>query len=74
VIAREATEALESYLATLRKNASVEIDQIRLGKIAAKPPESNTDEDFKKALQSGKPFLLDLEQLLRSLSRVETHS
>jgi len=52
-------EALESYLATLRKNASVEIDQIRLGKIAAKPPESNTDEDFKKALQSGKPVLVD---------------
>ena len=52
-------EALESYLATLRKNASVEIDQIRLSKIAAKPPESNTDEDFKKALQSGKPVLVD---------------
>jgi len=52
-------EALESYLATLRKNASVEIDQIRLSKIAAKPPGSNTDEDFKKALQSGKPVLVD---------------
>jgi len=52
-------EALESYLGTLRKNASVEIDQIRLSKIAAKPPGSNTDEDFKKALQSGKPVLVD---------------
>ena len=52
-------EALESYLGTLRKNASVEIDQIRLKKIAVKPPESNTDEDFKKALQSGKPVLVD---------------
>jgi thioredoxin 1 len=52
-------EALESFVATLRKNASVEIDQIRLKKIAVKPPESNTDEDFKKALQSGKPVLVD---------------
>jgi thioredoxin 1 len=52
-------EALEGYLATLRKNASVEIDQIRLKKISVKPPESNTEEDFKKALQSGKPVLVD---------------
>jgi thioredoxin 1 len=52
-------QELESYLGTLRKNASVEIDQIRLSKIATKPPESNTDEDFKKALQTGKPVLVD---------------
>jgi len=52
-------EALESFVATLRKNASVEIDQIRLKKIAVKPPESNTEEDFKKALQGGKPVLVD---------------
>ena len=52
-------EALRSYLANLRKNSSVEIDQIRLKKIAAKPPESNTEEDFKKALQGGKPVLVD---------------
>ena len=52
-------EALEGYLADLRKNASVEIDQIRLKKIASKPPDSNTEEDFKKALQGGKPVLVD---------------
>ena len=52
-------EELESFLSTLRKNASVEIDQIRLKKIASKPPESNTEEDFKKALQGRKPVLVD---------------
>ena len=28
-------------------------------KITAKPPESNTQEEFKKALAGGKPFLVD---------------
>lgn len=52
-------EALEQYLGELRKNAKVEINQARLQKIAAKPPEMNSAEDFKKALTSGKPLLVD---------------
>ena len=52
-------EALGQFLGELRKNAKVEINQERLQKIAAKPPESNTEEDFKQALTSGKPILVD---------------
>jgi thioredoxin 1 len=52
-------EALGQFLGELRKNAKVEINQERLQKIAAKPPESNTEEDFKQALTSGKPVLVD---------------
>jgi thioredoxin 1 len=52
-------EALEQYLVDLRKNAKVDINQDRLKKIAAKPPEMNTEEDLKKALTSGKPVLVD---------------
>jgi len=52
-------EALGEFLGELRKNASVEINQERLQKIAAKAPESNTEEDFKQALSSGKPVLVD---------------
>jgi thioredoxin 1 len=52
-------QALEQYLKDVRSNAKVEIDQDRLKKITAKPPESNTGEEFKKALASGKPFMVD---------------
>jgi len=52
-------QAVEAYLKEIRNNAKVEIDQDRLKKIAIKPPESNTEEEFKKALTSGKPFLVD---------------
>lgn len=52
-------EALEQYLVELRKNAKVDINQERLQKMAAKPPEMNTEEDLKKALTSGKPVLVD---------------
>ncbi len=52
-------EALGQFLEELRKNAKVEMNQDRLQKIAAKPLESNTEEDFKKALASGKPVLID---------------
>ena len=43
----------------LLKTAKVEINQIQIKKIAIKPPESNTEEDLKKALTSGKPTLVD---------------
>jgi thioredoxin 1 len=52
-------EQVRSYVGELRSKAKVEIDQIRLQKIAVKPPESNTEEEFKKALASGKPTLVD---------------
>lgn len=52
-------EEIKQFIAELRSAASVEIDQIRLKKIVAKPPESNTEEDLKKTLTSGKPFLVD---------------
>jgi len=52
-------EEMKQYVTQLRTSAKVEIDQIRLQKIASKPPESNTEEELKKALSSGKPFLVD---------------
>jgi thioredoxin 1 len=52
-------EAFETFMGDLQKNAKIEFNQDRIKKIAAKPPESNTDEEFKKALQSGKPTLVD---------------
>lgn len=52
-------EEVGRFVEDLRKNAKVEIDQGRLQKIAVKPPESNTPDDFKKALTDGKPFLVD---------------
>ncbi len=52
-------DALDQYLVDLRKNAKVDINQARVQKMAAKPPEMNTEEDLKKALTSGKPVLVD---------------
>jgi thioredoxin 1 len=52
-------QALGQFLEELRKNAKVEIKQDRLQKIAAKPPESNTEEELKLALKNGKPILVD---------------
>lgn len=52
-------EALGEFLGELRKNAKVEINQKRLRKITAQPPESNTEEELKQALMSGKPVLVD---------------
>ena len=52
-------DALRAFLGELRSNAKVEIAEDRLKKIASKPAESNTEEDFKKALLSGKPVLVD---------------
>jgi thioredoxin 1 len=52
-------EGMKQYVTELRASAKVEIDQIRLQKIASKPPESDTEDDLKKALSSGKPLLVD---------------
>ncbi len=52
-------QRVEEFLKELQNTAKVDIDQNRLNKIAIKPPESNTEEDFKKAISSGKPILVD---------------
>ncbi|UCF82330.1 MAG: thioredoxin fold domain-containing protein [Desulfobacteraceae bacterium] len=52
-------EQVERFIGDLRKSASIEINHDRLQKIAAKPPDSNTVEDFSKALKSGKPVVVD---------------
>jgi len=52
-------ELLGQFFEELRKNAKVDINQEQLQKITAKPPESNTEEDFKQVLTSGKPVLVD---------------
>jgi len=52
-------EEAKQFMIELRSRAKIEIDQIRLQKIAAKPPESNTEDEFKKAVTAGKPVLVD---------------
>jgi len=52
-------EQIRVYIGELRSNAKIEIDQIRLQKIAAKPPELNTEDDLKKALASARPVLVN---------------
>lgn len=52
-------EEMKRYVTELRTSAKVEMDQILLQKIASKPPESNTEDELKKAFASGKPFLVD---------------
>jgi thioredoxin 1 len=52
-------QAVEEYLQAMRKEAKVEIEENRLKKMAVTPPESNSEEEFKKALKGGKPILVD---------------
>ncbi len=50
---------LEQFVGDLRKSARIDIDEKRLKKLAVKPPDSNTEEDFLNALKSGKPVMVD---------------
>lgn len=52
-------EQMEGYLLALKEKAKVEIDEKRLQTIATPTPSTNTGEEFKKAIQSGKPILVD---------------
>ena len=52
-------EQVEQFIGDLRKSASIEINHDRLQKLAAKPPDSNTEEDFLEALKSDKPVVVD---------------
>ena len=56
---RKREEETKQFIAELFTSSKIEIDQIRLQKIASKPPESDTEEDFKKPLSGGKPLLVD---------------
>jgi len=52
-------EKVEEYITSLREKAKVEIDEKRLKDITAVGPDTNTSEEFNKAVKSGKPLLVD---------------
>lgn len=52
-------ERVEEYIASLKDKAKIEISDKYLRAITALPPPTDTAEDFKKAIQSGKPLLVD---------------
>ena len=52
-------EQMGEYVLTLKEKAKIEIDEKHLQAISAPAPSTNTGEEFKKALQSGKPVLVD---------------
>ena len=52
-------EKVEEYITSLREKAKVEIDEKRLKDITAVAPDTNTSEEFNKAVKSGKPLLVD---------------
>ena len=52
-------EKVEEYITSLREKAKVEIDESRLKGVTAVAPDTNTSEEFNKAIKSGKPLLVD---------------
>ena len=52
-------EKVEEYITSLREKAKVEIDESRLKGVTATAPDTNTSEEFNKAIKSGKPLLVD---------------
>jgi thioredoxin 1 len=52
-------EQVEEYVASLRAKAKVEINEKHVQAITAPAPPTDTAEEFKKAIQSGKPVLVD---------------
>ncbi len=52
-------EKIEEYVVALKDKAKIQIDEKRVQAIAVPAPPTNTSEEFKKALQSGKPVLVD---------------
>jgi len=52
-------EKIEEYITSLREKAKVEIDEKRLKDITAAAPDTNTSEEFNKAVKSGRPLLVD---------------
>lgn len=52
-------EKVEEYVTSLREKAKVEIDEKRLKELTTPTPDTNTSDEFNKAIQSGKPVLVD---------------
>jgi thioredoxin 1 len=52
-------EQMGEYVLALKEKAKIEIDEKHLQAISAPAPPTNTGEEFKKAIQSGKPVLVD---------------
>lgn len=52
-------EKMEEYVASLKGKAKIEVNEERLQAFAAPTPPTNTAAEFKKALESGKPVLVD---------------
>jgi thioredoxin 1 len=52
-------EKMEEYVLALKNKAKVDMDEKRLQNLTTPPPATNTSEEFKKALQSGRPILVD---------------
>ncbi len=52
-------DQMEEYIASLRGKAKIEIDEQRLQAAASPAPLTDTGEEFKKALTSGRPVLVD---------------
>ncbi len=52
-------EKMEEYVLALKNKAKIEMNEKYLQVLTAPAPETNSAEEFKKALQSGKPVLVD---------------
>jgi len=52
-------EKVEEYVNSLREKAKVEIDEKRLAALTVPAAETNTGDEFNKAIKSGKPVLVD---------------
>ena len=76
-------EKIEEYVTSLREKAKVDIDEKRLKDITVAAPDTNTSEEFSKAVKSGKPLLVDfganncvpcrqLRPILKDLAKEQT--
>lgn len=76
-------EKIEEYITSLREKAKVDIDEKRLKDITVAAPDTNTSEEFNKAVKSGKPLLVDfganncvpcrqLRPILKDLAKEQT--
>lgn len=52
-------EKVEEYVGSLKDKAKIQIDEKYLQAMTVPAPPTNTSEEFKKALQTGKPVLVD---------------
>lgn len=50
---------IEEYVVSLRTKAKVEVNEKHVQTVTAPSPQTDTAEEFKKAMQSGKPVLVD---------------